>query len=350
MGRDSQTDEQTSGTRSGEPDAGSGGGASSLRVRSAHEVKALLGVSSALFAALSCGLCARLLRTESTAEDFARELDLDPTATARILHLLTDVGMVSLRSGRFSASRALRDWAAVAPFEAEKWSALWSHVPAFLRTGERFAHMDLEPESRGQAYSGVVSRIAALFGDAADALARALGDGGERILDVGAGSGVWSVAMAARRPDARIVAIDLPEVLDEFRDHAAARGLKDRVDTIAGDYHQVALPQAGFDRVILANVLHLEPEADAAALVMRTARALRQDGIFIIVDFFSDGSAGSDFERSLYALHLSLRAAHGAAHRRASLEQWLRDAGLRDPKIVRLDPSQPALNALVARK
>ncbi|MBV9947203.1 MAG: class I SAM-dependent methyltransferase, partial [Myxococcales bacterium] len=118
--------------------------------------------------------------------------------------------------------------------------------------------------------SGSASDLGRFFEGAARALAARLPPAG-RILDLGAGSGVWSLAMAEAGRlaglDGRATAVDVPEVLPSFHARAAAAGLADHVEATGGDFHEAPLPDAHFDRVLLANVLHLEPEARAARLV-----------------------------------------------------------------------------------
>lgn len=53
-----------------------------------------------------------------------------------------------------------------------------------------------------------------------------------------------------------MVALDLPAVLEAFRDRAAALGLDDRAQTLPDDFHKMEAPPACFDRII-ADVLRL---------------------------------------------------------------------------------------------
>src|SRR6185436_6563447 len=102
----------------------------------------------------------------------------------------------------------------------------------------------------------------------------------------GAGSGVWSLTMAARHVSARVTAVDFPAVLDTFLSQAAERGLSPRVATLGGDYHHVPFDTGQWSRVVLANVLHLETVDGARALVAKAARAVERGGEVVVVDSF----------------------------------------------------------------
>jgi SAM-dependent methyltransferase len=57
-----------------------------------------------------------------------------------------------------------------------------------------------------------------------------------RIVDLGAGTGTGTVALARQLPDAHVVAVDMAEpMLEHLRHRAEALGLADRVRTVAAD-------------------------------------------------------------------------------------------------------------------
>jgi release factor glutamine methyltransferase len=58
-----------------------------------------------------------------------------------------------------------------------------------------------------------------------------------RIVDLGTGSGAIALALAAARPDAKVLAVERsPEALDQARENAVSLGLKDRVAFRSGSW------------------------------------------------------------------------------------------------------------------
>jgi ubiquinone/menaquinone biosynthesis C-methylase UbiE len=226
---------------------------------------------------------------------------------------------------------------------------LWTHLPRFLSTGQRYAQMDGSTAERSAAYKELTKALGRLFHDAARQLAARLTPC-ERILDVGAGSGVWSLAMAERSDTAHITAIDLPQVLPAFEERAERLGLRDRTKLVAADYHSIELPSQAFDRVLLANVLHLEPPRSARSLLRRVTPALAPGGELVVIDVLVEGDPARDRARSIYALHLAMRTRQGCVHPRAEVERWCRDAGLREGELMTLSAPPRALGALVHRR
>src|SRR6266851_2723460 len=105
-------------------------------------------------------------------------------------------GIADCNQGKYGASAVFKDLDASGPGGVDACGALWSQVPTFLLRGERYAHMDGPPDAREAVYSGVVSKLALVFAQGARQLAVALPGYPAHILDVGAGSGIWSLAIS----------------------------------------------------------------------------------------------------------------------------------------------------------
>jgi ubiquinone/menaquinone biosynthesis C-methylase UbiE len=306
------------------------------------------GSAAVVASAIAVGLI-ESLSDPAPAAEHATRLELDPEATRLELEALVALGIAEERHGCFGAAEAADQLAPGPSLLALPERGLWAHLPRFLRTGERYARMDGSTAERSAAYKELTKALGRLFDDAARELAAKLAPR-ERILDVGAGSGVWSLAMAERSAAARITAIDLPQVLPAFEERAEHLGLRDRVDLVAADYHSIELPSEAFDRVLLANVLHLEPPRSARSLLRRVTAALAPGGELVVIDALLQGDPARDRARSIYALHLAMRTTRGRVHPRAEVERWCREAGLREGELVTLNAPPRALGALLHRR
>jgi ubiquinone/menaquinone biosynthesis C-methylase UbiE len=310
----------------------------------------LQGLSAALGAAHSAGLVAALVERPGSAEELARRCRVDPRACARVLDVLAAFGLATREGDRFGAGEELSGGSL--PIE-RMTSELWHYAPTFLRSGRPFVTMDASPSEREGMYREVVPELGRLFEDSAAELAARCGLSPRSILDVGCGSGVWSLALAKATPGARVTGLDLPAVLDPFVARASALGLADRVDTIPGDMHTAALPEARWDLAIIANVLRLEPAEPARAIVRRVVSAVRPGGSVMIVDALAAGTPEAERARAIYAFHLSLRTRSGGVHPSAEIGRWLEEAGCGAPTLVTLVGEKSkagALGAILARR
>jgi SAM-dependent methyltransferase len=306
------------------------------------------GSAAVVASAVELGLI-ESLSDPAPAVEHASRLGLDPEATRLELEALVALGIAEERDGRFAGAEAADQLAPGPSLLALPERGLWAHLPHFLRTGQRYARMDGSTAERSAAYKELTKALGRLFHDTARELAAKLTPR-ERILDVGAGSGVWSLAMAQRSAAAHITAIDLPQVLPAFEERAERLGLRGRVELVAADYHAMELPSEAFDRVLLANVLHLEPPRSARSLVRRVAAALAPGGELVVIDALAGGDPARDRARSIYALHLAMRTRRGRVHPRAEVEHWCRDAGLGEGELITLSGPARALGALIHRR
>lgn len=121
----------------------------------------------------------------------------------------------------------------------------------------------------------------------ADVLARLDLRAGIRVADIGAGTGYFTLPLAAAvAPGGRIFAVDMqPEMLDLLR--KKLEGLApDAVELVHGEATRTTLPDASIDVVFVANVWH---EIDDLPSALREfARILRPGGRLAILDWRKD--------------------------------------------------------------
>ena len=211
----------------------------------------------------------------------------------------------------------------------------WTELERFLIDGRLPQTLD-DGEVRPKIYAEAVVELSEQAHTLAAAAAAAL-PRRRHVVDVGAGAGAWSLAMAERDSATRITAIDSAPVLERFAERARERGLLERAELVEGDYFEVS-PTRPYDRVVLANVLHLERPADASRLLSRFARGLEPGGDVVIVDCIGDLEADTYRRfRAFYALHLGMRTRQGGVHAEPELRRWCSEAGLAHVRKVALD-------------
>jgi SAM-dependent methyltransferase len=103
------------------------------------------------------------------------------------------------------------------------------------------------------------------------------------VVDVGAGTGTGTVALARRFPNAHLVALDQSaDMLDHLRAAALRHGVGERVAAIRADV-DAAWPQVGsFDLAWAASSLHHMRDPDQVLRAVHAA--LRTDGVLVVVE------------------------------------------------------------------
>jgi ubiquinone/menaquinone biosynthesis C-methylase UbiE len=277
------------------------------------------------------GLFQALGGEERTTGDLARLLERDLRALGLFLEALSALGLVERGATGWRAGRVLR--ALQGPYR-ELGDEYWAHLDDFLKTGRPMRRMNAGPE-REAAYREQAGALAWMMAPAAALAAEWLLPDlpdAPRILDLGAGSGVWSLTLAARAGAGAVTLVDGPAVLDVAREFSTKMGLAPRL--VPGDYHDVDLEANAYDLVFLGNVCHLESEDRVRSLLGRASRWLRPGGRVAIADVHP-GTA--PVAASLYALGLALRTERTEVHASADLLRWLAEAGFQEAAFQALE-------------
>lgn len=156
--------------------------------------------------------------------------------------------------------------------------------------------------------------------------------GARRLLDVGGGSGVYAIACLRRHSQLRATIWDRAEVLRVAAEMAAAYGVAERLQCVAGDMFDDAVPDEA-DVVLLSNVLHDWDVPDCRRLIGRLAAALPPGGRLLIHDVFLNDALDGPLPIALYSAAL-FSLTEGRAYSAAEYRGWLLEAGLTPQPIV----------------
>jgi len=286
------------------------------------------------------GLLSRLALRPATPAEAARELGLDPLATAKVVRALAAIGIVAADGDRYRVVETLApmfDGGAddLTPFVAHSHSmyqAWGENLEPWLR-GDPWETRDRSPEevrAFGAAMRAVGGRIAQRAAACIDVA------GAQRMLDLGGGFGQYSVALCALHPDLRSTVLDTPPVAELARLELAGSDFEDRITFLGGDYHTTEVGD-GYDLVLLANILHQESAPQAAALVRRAADALSPGGRVAVVDFQIDDAQREHLFGTLFAINMR---SFGDTHTEPAIRGWMAAAGLGDITRTDLDPDR----------
>jgi ubiquinone/menaquinone biosynthesis C-methylase UbiE len=109
---------------------------------------------------------------------------------------------------------------------------------------------------------------------------------GERVLEVGPGTGYYSLDVAERLDGGTLCIFDIQqEMLDHVSRRAAERGIQN-IEPMRGDAQALPYEDGSFDGAFLVTVLGEIPNQDAA--LRELARVLRPDGRLVVGELFGD--------------------------------------------------------------
>lgn len=151
------------------------------------------------------------------------------------------------------------------------------------------------------------------------------------LLDVGGGTGLYSIACLKAHPGLRAIVLDRPEVLKIAQEFAEDSGVKDRLEFCPADMFRDPLPKANM--VLLSNVLHDWDVPECRTLIERCAGALPAGGRLLIHDVFLDDDLGGPLAIAMYSAAL-FTLTEGRAYSAAEYRRWLQEQNL-TPESIR---------------
>jgi SAM-dependent methyltransferase len=254
--------------------------------------------SAALGAAMELGLFWLLAEQPLDAAGVAQALGIPLNRCRDWLQLLRHTGLLEQAAEGYSPSPPARmaileaysqeTWAFVAEEQRMRFPIILDLAQYIREPGSIWAARGLAPPDyfaqivespeKARAFTRTVYEIHLPY---ADELANSLDMSGvERLMDLGGGSGVVSLALLRRYPELRAVVVDIPNVCAAGREIAMENSMEGRITYHEADFLQDELP-SGFDMAL---------ECDAGpyseALFRKIRAALNPGGRLVIVGHF----------------------------------------------------------------
>lgn len=275
-----------------------------------------------------------------TAAEVAGKVRADARATEMLLNALVSLKLLQKTDGRFSNSALSRRYFVEGSRDnarpgllhiANLWHR-WSTLTAAVRAGTAV-------ESGGRDAQGTESFIAAMDRNArerAPHVLRAVGaEGVKRMLDLGGGSGAYSIAFAQANPQLRAEILDVAEVLPLTQQYLRRAGVADRVSTRARDMLTATL-DSGYDLVLLSAICHMFSPEENQRLFARACQALASKGRLVVQDFILDPDKTGPSFAALFSLNMLVGTRAGSDYSEPEYAEWLRQAGFAEVRRVRL--------------
>lgn len=165
-----------------------------------------------------------------------------------------------------------------------------------------------------------------------------------KVLDLGAGSGVWGITLAQSAPLVKVTAVDWPGVLDVTRANAENRGLGERFSFIAGDFATADFG-SGYDVATLGQILHSEGEQKSRALLRKTFDALAPGGIIAVQEFLVQPDRSGPPFGLIFAVNMLVKTDQGDTWSFDEIVGWLREAGFENARPLESPGPSPLILA-----
>jgi predicted O-methyltransferase YrrM len=324
------------------------------------ELPAILGKARAfwearvLMTAAELDVFSHLADAPKTSAQVSRELSSDQRATEALLNALVGLGLLVKTENAFRvkpgfekalSSSAPETVLPVIRHMAQLWSS-WGQLTEIVREGSAGPSVDsFERDEEGTAaFIGAMHAIG--LGLARSVVERLDLSGHRNMIDVGGGSGVYTIAVLRAAPQMRATIFDRPLVTDIARRKLAQEDLTDRVALVSGDFYVDALP-GGHDLALLSAIIHQNDAEQNIALYRKIFDALLPGGAIAVRDFVMSEDHTTPADGAVFAINMLVNTPGGSTYSFEEISEDLEAAGFVDAKLLH----RGAMDSLVtARK
>lgn len=307
--------------------------------------------SAAMKAAIDLDVFTAIADRQTTAEQIAQRTGAAERGIRILCDFLTVIGFLTKTNSQYG----LAPDAAV--FLDRRSPAYMGSVADFLGTSEllnAFQHLTDAVRKGGTVLSdeGTVSydnpvwvqfarSMAPMMKMPAEGISKLVGaeKGGKcRVLDIAAGHGLFGIDIARHNPEAEIVAVDWPNVLEVAKENARKSGVESRYSTLPGSAFEVEFGQ-GYDLILLTNFLHHFDVPTNEGLLRKVHAALASNGRAVTLEFVPNDDRVSPPEAATFSMVMLGSTAHGDAYTFAEFERMFKNAGFSRSEHFRQPPS-----------
>jgi len=276
----------------------------------------------------------------ASAEQVAQKIHGNPRAAEMLLNALASLKLLDKCDGAFFNTAASARFLAEGSRDSARRSLLhtahmwqrWSTLTECVRAGTSVT-------TRVRDDNWVTAFIAAMDRNAkerAGSVVKAVAPSGiKRMLDLGGGSGAYSIAFARAVPELKSEILDLGDVVPLTKEYIRQAGLADRISTRVGDMLHDPLGE-NYDLILVSAICHMFSPEENQQLLQRAYSALAPKGQLVVQDFILEPSKTAPRAAALFSLNMLVGTRAGSSYSEPEYAAWMQKVGFSDVRRVRL--------------
>ena len=157
-----------------------------------------------------------------------------------------------------------------------------------------------------------------------------------RVLDLGGGSGAYSMGFVEAKKGLTATVFDLPKVIPITQKYIKKEKLSKRIDTYAGDYLCDDFPTA-FDLIFISAVIHINSEEENNAIIAKCYKSLNPGGRIVIQDHIMNDDRISPLPGAIFAINMLVSTRHGDTYTEKEICVWFRKNKIKFEKRISVE-------------
>lgn len=289
----------------------------------------------------------------TTSNQIASKLHLDAHACERIMNALVSLNFITKQNQLyFNTPESFNFLSKKSPNYLEGlmhtnhlWNT-WSNLTTVVKTGT--AIHSTEINDRGDEW--LIAFINAMHDRAKKQAPQQLASidlsGVKSSLDLGGGSGAYSMEFVTKKPDLEATIFDLPNVIPITKKIIEKEGFSGKIKTQTGDYTKDDLPK-GFDLVFLSAIIHSNSLEVNQDLIKKCHTSLNHNGRIVIQDWIMNNDRTQPTAGAIFAINMLVGTEAGDCFTEQEVTEMLNVAGFKNISRVEFESG---LSQIVAYK
>ncbi len=278
----------------------------------------------------------------ANAEQIGAKIHANARAAGMLLNALVALGLLSKsgddykntpESARFFVQGSKDNHRNGLLHTANIWHR-WSTLTDAVRSGTRVpASRDDNPEWTRNFIAGMQRHakdraplVVKALGAATSTATSTSNSNVRRILDLGGGSGAYSIAFAQASPNVQCEILDIPEVVPLTAEYVRQAGVSAQVSLRTGDMLQDDFG-SGYDIIMLNAICHMFSEEQNREIFRRAHQALAPNGRLVVQDFILNPEKTGPQHAALFSLNMLVNTEAGASYSEPEYTHWMKAAG-----------------------
>jgi len=317
-----------------------------LRTQRINEMALAFKQSGTLKAALELGLFTKVSESPAEPAEIAEKIGISTNSAERLMIACAALGLLEKRGSKYLNAPDVEKYLVKGSptyfgdylvWQINNEYDGWKNIISLLRPPiKTYYLMASDPQAaRAFTIAGYESSISA-----GHKLAREFDFSPYSLwLDLGGGSGCYSIAAASRYPHLRTIVFDQPNVVVVSEELIAQAGLSDRVKTHPGDFFKGEFPR-GADLISYIGCLNAYEVDDILFALRKAFDAVAPGGGIIIIDYMLNADKTGPLDPVFRHLTGASQTNPTRINSAAEVCEYLRRAGFVDMEVNEFIPAQ----------
>ncbi len=289
----------------------------------------------------------------SSANQIAKALNLNEHACDRLLNALVSLGFLQKQDQLFFntedsysfLSKNSPNYMGGLMHSNHLWNT-WSNLSQVVRSGKSAHPAEINERGDDWLYAFISAMHDRAIKQAPQQLAKIDVSETKSVLDIGGGSGAYSMEFVNIKPEMEATVFDLPNVVPITQKFIDKEGFSTRIKTFTGDYTTDDLP-IGYDMAFLSAIIHSNSLEVNQDLIKKCFKSLNNKGKIVIQDWIMNNDRTQPTSGAIFAINMLVGTEAGDCFTEQEVTDMLTAAGFNN--ISRLE-FESGLSQVIAQK